>query len=88
MWSEHTAVQVVSWRMLSRLFCGLQELIDQMYLDEDTLATHKQRRREEDENKVTHRDSNGVILEVGDSVVLIKDLKGLEYSRKTGNCST
>jgi protein PhnA len=30
---------------------------------------------EEDENKVTHRDSNGVILEVGDSVVLIKDLK-------------
>jgi protein PhnA len=25
--------------------------------------------------KVTHRDSNGVILEVGDSVVLIKDLK-------------
>jgi protein PhnA len=29
---------------------------------------------EEDENKVTHRD-NGVILEVGDSVVLIKDLK-------------
>jgi protein PhnA len=32
-------------------------------------------RREEDENKVTHRDSNGVILEVGDSVVLIKDLK-------------
>jgi hypothetical protein len=45
---------------LSRLFCGLQELIDQMYLDEDTLATHKQRRREEDENKVTHRDSNAL----------------------------
>jgi protein PhnA len=32
-------------------------------------------RREEDENKVTHRDSNGVILEVGDSVVLIKESK-------------
>jgi protein PhnA len=63
--------------MLSRLRSAgwPQELIDQMYLDEDTLATHKQRRREEDENKVIHRDSNGVILEVGDSVVLIKDLK-------------
>jgi protein PhnA len=37
---EHTAVQVVSWRMLSRLRSAgwPQELIDQMYLDEDTLA--------------------------------------------------
>jgi protein PhnA len=46
-----------------------------MYLDEDTLACTSNGRREEDENKVIHRDSNGVILEVGDSVVLIKDLK-------------
>jgi protein PhnA len=40
MWSEHTAVQVVSWRMLSRMRSAgwPQELIDQMYLDEDTLA--------------------------------------------------
>ena len=30
---------------------------------------------EEDENKVIHRDVNGVVLEAGDSVVLIKDLK-------------
>ena len=30
---------------------------------------------EDDENKIIHRDSNGVILEHGDSVVLIKDLK-------------
>jgi protein PhnA len=47
-----------------------------MYLDEDTLAyAQATGEGEEDENKVTHRDSNGVILEVGDSVVLIKDLK-------------
>jgi protein PhnA len=60
--------------MLSRLRSGLaQELIDQMYFDEDTLAGSSWW-REEDENKVIHRDSNGVILEVG-SVVLIKDLK-------------
>ena len=36
MWSEHLPVQVLSWRMLSRL--RNQELLDQMYLDEDDLA--------------------------------------------------
>jgi protein PhnA len=78
MWSEHTAVQVVAWRMLSRLraYGWPQELIDQMYFDEDTLARAQATGEgEEDENKIIHRDSNGVILEVGDSVVLIKDLK-------------
>jgi protein PhnA len=39
MWSEHTAVQVVAWRMLSRLrAAGWPQELDQMYLDEDTLA--------------------------------------------------
>ena len=40
MWSEHTAVQVVAWRMLSRMRAAgwPQELLDMMYLDEDTLA--------------------------------------------------
>ena len=33
MWSEHLPVQVLSWRMLSRL--GNQELLEQMYLDQD-----------------------------------------------------
>ena len=78
MWSEHTAVQIVAWRMLSRLRASgwPQELLDQMYLDEDTLAwAQATGEGEEDETKVIHRDSNGVILEVGDSVVLIKDLK-------------
>lgn len=72
MWSEHVSVQVVAWRMLSRL--RNHELLDQMYLDEDTLAW-AQATGEGEENKVIHRDSNGVILEHGDSVVLIKDLK-------------
>ena len=74
MWSEHLPVQVLSWRMLSRL--RNQELLDQMYLDEDDLAwAQATGEGEEDENKIIHRDSNGVILEHGDSVVLIKDLK-------------
>ena len=78
MWSEHSAVQVVAWRMLSRLRAAgwPQELLDQMYLDEDTLIWAKATGEgEADENKVIHRDSNGIILETGDSVVLIKDLK-------------
>jgi protein PhnA len=74
MWSEHLPVQVVSWRMLSRL--GNQELLEQMYLEDDDLAWAKATAEgEEDENKVIHRDSNGVILATGDAVVLIKDLK-------------
>lgn len=74
MWSEHIPVQVVSWRMLSRL--RNTELLEMMYLDEDTLAwAQATGEGEEDENKVNHRDSNGVILATGDSVVLIKDLK-------------
>jgi protein PhnA len=78
MWNENTAVQVVAWRLLSRLRSAgwPQELIDQMYFDEDTLAwAQATGEGEDDENKVIHRDVNGVILEVGDSVVLIKDLK-------------
>ena len=78
MWSEHVEVQVVVWRMLSRMTAAgwPQELLAMMYLDEDTLAwAQATGEDEEDENKVIHRDVNGVILEIGDSVVLVKDLK-------------
>ena len=78
MWSEHIAVQVVAWRMLSRLRAAgwPKELLDMMYFDEDTLAwAQATGEGEEDENKIIHRDVNGVILATGDSVVLIKDLK-------------
>ena len=78
MWNENIAVQVVAWRMLNRMRAAgwPQELLDMMYLDEDTLAwAQATGEGEDDENKIIHRDSNGVILEHGDSVVLIKDLK-------------
>ena len=41
---------------------------------------------EEDENKIVHKDSNGVILQDGDSVVLVKDLdvKGATFTAKRG----
>lgn len=78
MWNENIPVQVVAWRMLSRLRSAgwPQELLDMMYLDEDTLEWAKATGEgEDDENKLVHRDSNGVVLQHGDSVVLIKDLK-------------
>ncbi|WP_417941577.1 PhnA domain-containing protein [Flavobacterium sp. RS13.1] len=78
MWNENIPVQVVAWRMLSRMRSAgwPQELLDMMYLDEDTLAwAQATGEGEDDENKLVHRDSNGVVLQHGDSVVLIKDLK-------------
>jgi protein PhnA len=78
MWSEHNAVQVVAWRMLSRMSAAgwPKELLDMMYLEEEVLTwAQATGEGEDDENKVIHRDSNGVILATGDSVVLIKDLK-------------
>ena len=89
MWSEHKAVQVVAWRMLSRLRKEgwPQDLLDMMYLDEETLEFAKATGEgEDDPNKVIHRDVNGVVLEAGDSVVLIKDLpvKGSRLVAKQG----
>ena len=78
MWNENIPVQVVTWRMLSRLRAlgWPQELLDQMYFDDETLAwAQATGEGEADENKLVHRDVNGVILSTGDSVVLIKDLK-------------
>jgi protein PhnA len=78
MWSEYQAIQVVAWRMLSRLRSEgwPQDLLDMMYLDENTLEFAKATGEGEDEtNKIVHRDVNGVVLQAGDSVVLIKDLK-------------
>ncbi|WP_396162620.1 PhnA domain-containing protein [Flavobacterium sp.] len=86
MWSEHLPVQIVSWRMLARL--KNPDLLDMMYLDEEALEWAKAtgEGEEEDENKIVHKDSNGVTLLDGDSVVLIKDLdvKGATFTAKRG----
>lgn len=78
MWNENDAVKVVVWRMLSRLKSEgwPNDLLDMMYL-EDTVLDWAKATGEglSDSEKIIHRDVNGVILENGDSVVLIKDLK-------------
>lgn len=78
MWSEYDVVKVVAWRMLSRLKSEgwSQDLLDMMYLEGKTLQYAEATGEGEDESeKIIHRDVNGVILQNGDSVVLVKDLK-------------
>nr|WP_317631031.1 PhnA domain-containing protein [uncultured Flavobacterium sp.] len=89
MWNEHLPVQVLSWRLLSRLKKEgwPQDLLDMMYLDEDALAwAQATGEGDDDEDKIIHKDSNGNILLDGDSVVLIKDLdvKGANFTAKRG----
>ncbi|QHI38943.1 hypothetical protein IMCC3317_43430 [Kordia antarctica] len=90
MWSEVKAVQIVSWRMLHRLKKEgwPQDLLDMMYLDEDDIAWAKATGEADDkENAIKHLDVNGVQLQAGDSVVLIKDLnvKGAGFVAKRGS---
>ena len=76
MWSTVPAVQVVAFRMLTKLKAEgwPQDLLDMMYMDEDTAAWAKEGTADESEEKIVHKDSNGVVLQNGDSVVVIKDL--------------
>ncbi len=78
MWSEFRAVKIVAWRMLSRLRKEgwPQGLLDMMYLEDEDVRFAKESGDHLDESeKIIHRDANGAILQAGDSVVLIKDLK-------------
>ena len=89
MWSQVPAVQVMAWRMLSRLSSEgwPQDLLDMLYLDGDTLAwAQATGEGKSDEDTVKHIDSNGAVLEAGDTVILIKDLnvKGAGFTAKRG----
>ncbi len=90
MWSQIPAVQVLAWRMLKRLSTTedwAQGLLDMLFLDEATQvwaqATGEGAGKEEG---VRHIDSNGALLEAGDTVTLIKDLnvKGANFTAKRG----
>ncbi len=57
-------------------FGGSQDLLDMMYFDEQQLEWAAAEGDAEDKtDAIVHRDANGVVLQTGDSVVLIKDLK-------------
>lgn len=89
MWSQVPAVQVMAWRMLTRLSAEgwPQELLDMLYLDDELLAWAKASGEgQSNEDAVVHKDSNGAILNAGDTVTLIKDLKvkGANFTAKQG----
>lgn len=86
-WSEVLAVQVLSWRLLTRLGESWAiDLRDQIYLDDDALAWAQHAGEAADEPAVRTLDSNGAVLAEGDSVTLIKDLevKGASFTAKRG----
>ncbi|MBC8371052.1 MAG: alkylphosphonate utilization protein [Planctomycetes bacterium] len=84
MWSEVPAVQVMAWRMLTKLSATdwAAGLLDMLYLEDAV------REWAEYQEVVApkHVDSLGVELSPGDSVVLIKDLdvKGGGFTAKRG----
>ncbi|HCN82779.1 MAG TPA: PhnA protein [Sphingobacteriaceae bacterium] len=89
MWSEVPGVQVMSWRMLNRFRneSWAADNLDMMYIDDELLAWAK---AVDDSDSITaeefHKDSNGAILQAGDTVVLIKslDVKGSQLNARMG----
>lgn len=88
MWSQVPAVQVMAWRMLNRLRTEgwPQNLLDMLYLDDETLSWARAEDSSGASNNIKHVDSNGTELSAGDTVTLIKDLnvKGANFTAKRG----
>lgn len=84
-WSADAAEQVLAYRLLSQLDAAwARDLLDIAYLEPDVLDIAKAGLP--DVNAVVHRDSNGTVLQNGDSVTLIKALpvKGAGFTAKQG----
>lgn len=88
MWSQVPAVQVLAWRMLTRLSHEgwPQELLEMLYLEDNVLEWAKSGTSSNEQESVVHKDSNGTLLQAGDTVTLIKDLnvKGANFTAKRG----
>ncbi|MGH1465910.1 MAG: alkylphosphonate utilization protein [Cognatishimia sp.] len=85
-WSTDAPTQVLAYRLLSALPQSpwARDLLDIAYLEPENLDWAEAGLS--DEPQIIHRDSNGVVLSAGDSVVLIKDLpvKGAGFTAKRG----
>lgn len=74
MWSEVPGIQVISWRMLNRFRneSWASSNLDMMYLADETLNWAKATGDHDNETTVElHKDTNGTILQTGDTVTLI-----------------
>lgn len=89
MWSEIPGVQIVSWRLLNRLKqeSWAADNLDMIYLNDEALTWAKATGDHENDAAVElHRDSNGAILQNGDTVILTKslDVKGSTLNARMG----
>ncbi|MBC8051972.1 MAG: PhnA domain-containing protein [Sphingobacteriaceae bacterium] len=86
-WSEVPSVQVLSYKILESLISEdwARDAREAVYLDESLVEWANAEDALEAE-KVVHKDSYGVILESGDTVVLTQNLnvKGTNYSAPKG----
>ena len=87
MWNPEPAVQVLSFRLLTALRSEgwPQDLLDMMYLEDEAKAWAEAGLPDNEDTPPT-KDSNGTLLQEGDSVTLIKDLvvKGANFTAKRG----
>lgn len=87
MWSEIPVVQVIAWRMLNKLKAEswAQDLLDMMYMSDETLEWAKAG-SDSSEASIVHLDSNGNVLQKGDTVVITETLKvkGSSVTAKRG----
>ncbi len=89
MWSTIPAVQVMAWRMLNRLKSEgwPNDLLEMMYMEDEVKEWAKAGiKSDQSINSIIHKDSNGAVIEAGDTVVLTKDLnvKGSSLTAKRG----
>ena len=87
MWSSEPAVQVMAYRLLKKMTKEgwPQDLLDMLYLEDDVKVWAEAEDSEKEEITPT-KDCNGVILQSGDTVTIIKDLevKGAGFTAKRG----
>jgi protein PhnA len=86
MWAPVPVVQILSWRLLNQLSneSWAQSALDMLYLDDELMAWAKAGLPDADAEPTL--DSNGAVLNAGDTVTLIKDLdvKGAGFTAKRG----
>jgi len=84
-WSEHSPVKVMAWRILLQLSSEdwANDMLMSMYLDDEELAWAESGIADAAE---VHKDAFGQVLIAGDAVTLTKDLdvKGANFTAKRG----
>jgi protein PhnA len=88
MWSGEPAVQVMAYRLLKRIASEgwPQDLLEMLYLDEEVQKWADAEEEGGEEQRAPTLDTNGAVLEAGDTVTIIKDLevKGAGFTAKRG----